>query len=137
MLDGVNVATANYQVGFSLQDRAYESRDVFSKVLIVGVSIYDDVGAQFQASIETRFEGRAKTLVVNKLDNMVDSQFPSPLDGLIRGSIVDDEHLDLVDSRNLPWQPLKRGRQSGFLIETGNLDDKFHTGQILINDVCH
>ena len=48
------------------------------------------------------------------------------LAGLVRGAVVDDDDLDLVDALDLVGQVLEHRRQGLRLVEAGYLDEEAH-----------
>ncbi len=48
------------------------------------------------------------------------------LDGAVNATIIDDQHLQLVDTRNFARNAIQDKRQCIRFIITGNLHDKFH-----------
>ena len=73
--------------------------DVVGRVLVVGVGVDDDVGAELEAGVETGLEGEGQALVVGELHDVVDAERPSHLDRAVGGAVVDDQPLDRVEAR--------------------------------------
>ena len=65
-------------------------RDVGAVVLVVGVGVDDDVGAELQARVEAGLEGVGQALVVGQADDVVDAVGLRDLDGAVGGAVVDD-----------------------------------------------
>ena len=73
-------------------------RDVGGRVLVVGVGVDDDVGAELQARVEARLEARGQALVVRQADDVVDAVLARDLDRAVGRAVVDDEPFDGVEA---------------------------------------
>ena len=104
-----------------------ELRDVRAHVLVVGVGVDDDVGAELQARVEARLEAGGEALVVRQLDDVVDAVLARDLDRPVGRAVVDDEPLDDVDAGDLAREVGQRRRERLLLVEAGDLDDELHT----------
>ena len=96
------------------------------RVLVVGVRVDDDVGAELQARVEARLEAGGKALVVRQLDDVVDAVLARHLDRAVGRAVVDDEPLDDVEARDLAREVGERRRERLLLVEAGDLDDELH-----------
>ena len=72
MLDLRHLAVADDHVGLPGEDRRDQLRDVGAAVLVVGVGVDDDVGAELQAGVEPGLEPRREPLVVGQPDDVLD-----------------------------------------------------------------
>ena len=97
MLDGVRAAVADDHVGVPGDDRLDQAQDVRPAVLVVGVGVDDDVGAELQRGVQTGLEARGQALVVRQADDVVDAVRAGDLDRAVGGAVVDDEPLDRVE----------------------------------------
>jgi hypothetical protein len=79
--------------------RRHQLRDVGRVVLVVGVGVDDQVGAQLEARVEPRLERGREALVVRKADDVLDAVRARDLDGPVGRAVVDDQPLDRVDAR--------------------------------------
>ena len=86
MLVGVHPAVADHHVGLAAQDGRDQLGDVAALVLVVGVGVDDDVGAELEPGVEPRLEARRQALVVGQLDDVVDAVGPRDLDRRGRSS---------------------------------------------------
>ena len=77
-------------------------------VLVVGVGVDDDVGAELQAGVEAGLEAGGEALVVRQLDDVVDAVLARDLDRPVGRAVVDDEPLDDVECR----APREGGRRA-------------------------
>ena len=126
MLDVLDLPVAHDHVGVAGDDRRHQVRDVGRAVLVVGVGVDDDVGAELERRVESRLEAGGQPLVVGELDDVVDAVLTRDVDSPIGGAVVDDQPLDLVDAVELARQFGERRRQLLFLVEAGDLDDQLH-----------
>jgi hypothetical protein len=95
-------------------------------VLVVGVGVDDDVGAQFQAGVEARLEAGREALVVGQADDVLDPAFAGHLDRAVSAAVVDHQQLHLVDAGHLARQVGDRRGQRRLLVEARDLDDQLH-----------
>jgi hypothetical protein len=126
VLDRVGLAVADDHVGAAGEDRFDELRDVAAVVLVVGVGVDHDVGAELEAGVEARLEAGGKPLVVGEPHDVVDAVGARDVDRGVRRAVVDDQPLDLVDPLDRPREIAQRGRQLLGLVEAWNLDDQLH-----------
>ncbi len=91
-------------VGAAGEDRRDQLRDVAAEVLVVGVGVDDDVGAELQRRVEAGLEAGRQALVVRQLDDVVDAVRARDLDRAVGRAVVDHEHLDLVEARDRSGQ---------------------------------
>ena len=122
MVDLVDLAVADDHVGLAGEDRRDQLGDVGAAVLVVGVGVDDDVGAEFQAGVEPGLEAGGQALVVGQADDVLDPALAGDRDGAVGLAVVDHQQLDLVDAvrargggrRSSPAASLPRsGRGSG------------------------
>jgi hypothetical protein len=126
VLDRVGLAVADDHVGAALDDRGNELGDVVAVVLVVGVGVDDDVGAELQRGVEPRLEAGGQALVVRQLDDVVDAVGARDLDRAVGRAVVDDEPLDRFEAGDLTGEVCQRGGQRLLLVEAGDLDDELH-----------
>ena len=123
-----HLAVADDHVGLAGEDRRDQLRDVGAHVLVVGVGVDDDVGAELQAGVEPRLETRREPLVVGQPDDVLDAAFARHRDRAIGRAVVDHEQLDRVESGEGARQVGDRRRQRLFLVQAGDLDDQLQGG---------
>ena len=102
--------------------------DVGAAVLVVGVGVDDDVGAELEAGVEPGLEAGGEALVVGQADDVLDPALARDLDRAVGRAVVDDQQLDLVDAVDCAGQVGDRRRQRRLLVEAGDLDDQLHGG---------
>ena len=129
VLDLIDPAVADDHVGLAGEDRRDELDDVGAAVLVVGIGVDDDVGAELERGVEARLEGRREALVVGQPDDVVDALLAGDVDGAVGRAVVDDQQLDRVEALDLARQIADRRRQGGLLVEAGDLDDQLHAGR--------
>ncbi len=110
VLDLVGLAVADDHVGVPLEDRRHQLRDVGADVLVVGVGVDDDVGAELEAGVEARLEAGGEPAVVGEAHDVVDAARARDLDGAVGRAVVDDEPLDLVDAGDRARQVARASR---------------------------
>ena len=126
MLDGVCAAVAYYHRRLALKQRTHQLFNVRAGVLVVGVGVDDDVGAQAQACVDSRHEALCKSAVVHEAYYVVYAQLLCALYGAVGAAVVDDEVFDLVDTVDVPGEVVYGHVEGlGFVI-AGYLDYQFH-----------
>jgi hypothetical protein len=126
VLDSRDRAVADDHVGFAGEDRGQQLRDVRAAVLVVGVGVDDQVGAELQAGVESRLECGGQAAVVGQADELLDTVLAGDLDGSIGRAVVDHEQLDLIHALDAARQVGDRARKRRLLVEAGDLDDQLH-----------
>ena len=111
MLDLRDPAVADDHVGLAGEDRRDQLDDVGAAVLVVGVGVDDDVGAELEAGVEARLEGGREPLVVGQPDDVLDALLARDLDRAVGRAVVDDQQLDRVEAVDLARQVGDRRRQ--------------------------
>ena len=128
VVDLRDLAVADDHVGLAGEDRRQQLGDVGAAVLVVGVGVDDDVGAELQAGVEPRLEARREALVVGQADDVLDPVLAGDLDRAVGRAVVDDQQLDRVDALDLARDVGDRGGEGRLLVEAGDLDDQLHIG---------
>ena len=73
-------------------------------VLVVGVGVDDEVGAELERRVDAGHERRGQALAAPEPDDVMDAVRARDLGGAVARPVVDDEHLDDVDAREAPRQ---------------------------------
>ena len=73
VLDLGDLAVADDHVGLAGEDRRDQLGDVGAAVLVVGVGVDDDVGAELEAGVEAGLEAGGEALVVGQPDDVLDA----------------------------------------------------------------
>ena len=121
-----DLAVADDDVGLAGEDRRDQLGDVGAAVLVVGVGVDDDVGAELEAGVEAGLEAGRQPLVVGQPDDVLDAVLAGDLDRAVGRAVVDDQQLDLVDPLDPAGDVGDRRRQRRLLVEAGDLDDQLH-----------
>jgi hypothetical protein len=80
-------------------DRLDELGDIAAVVLVVGVGVDDDVGAELQRGVHACLEGACEPLVVGQPDDVVDAVLTGDVGGRVGRAVVDHQPLNDVESR--------------------------------------
>jgi hypothetical protein len=67
--DGVHLAVADHHLGVAVEDRAHQNGNVAAVVLVVGVGVDDDVGAELHGAGQPAREGDRETAVDRQPEN--------------------------------------------------------------------
>jgi hypothetical protein len=122
----VHLAVADHHVGLPREDRRDQARDVGSAILIVGVEVDDDVGAESHRGAQAENEHPRQSLIATQAQNVLDPGEPRRVGGAVGRAVVDDEDFDLVDPCDLARHVGNDLRQVLRLVEAGNLHDELH-----------
>jgi hypothetical protein len=124
-----DAAVPDHHVGLASENRRDQARDLLAGVLVVGVGVDDDVGAETQAGVEPGHEAVREPLPAREAHDVIGTVLARHLRGAVRGAVVDDEHLDPLDSGHLARDPRERLGERRLLVEARDLDDQLHRGQ--------
>ena len=114
----VGPSIADYELRSALENRLYQFGDIRSVVLVVTIGVDNDVGAFAQAIIHSRGERMSQSPVGRETQDVFDTVLPGHLSRAVGAAIIDDQHLDLVNSLDLPRDIPERGGQGVLFIET-------------------
>ena len=99
-------------------------------VLVVGVGVDDDVGAQAQAGVEAGHEAGGQPLAPREAHHVVGAVRARDLRRAVGGAVVDDQHLDHVDARgSARGMARERLGQRRLLVQARDLDDQLHASR--------
>src|SRR3954452_20950394 len=126
MLDRHHLAVADHHVRPPLEDRMDELGDVMAVVLVVGVRVDDDVGAELERRVEPGLEARGQPLVVRQAHHVVDALLARDLDRAVGRAVVDDQPFDLVEALDASRELAQGGGEGLLLVQAGDLDDELH-----------
>ena len=115
----------HHDVGLAVHDGLDQTGDVLPAVLVIGVGINDDVGAQAERRLQAGGERRRQPLVLLQPDDVVGPCFPRHLGGAVGGAVVHHQHLYPVHPRQGTGQVAQGLGKGSFFIVGGNLDDEF------------
>ena len=122
----VSVPRSPTTMSASRRRSARPAQDVRAAVLVVGVGVDDDVGAELQRGVQAGLEARGQALVVRQADDVVDAVRAGDLDRAVGGAVVDDEPLDRVEAGDLAREVGERRGEGLLLVQAGDLDDELH-----------
>lgn len=83
---------------FSFEDRAHELSDFIARVLIISISIDDDVSSEHETLHDTMMKRYTETAICFELYDMMNSEFFRHLIGIIGTPVIDNEILDGIDT---------------------------------------
>lgn len=104
-----------------------EPLDIRSFVLVVGVGVDDDVGAEPQRGIETSHVGDRQTPSARKSNDVMNTKSGCNFARPIVAAVIDDQDLDDIDTWNGTGQFCERLRQLIAFVETRDLYDETDT----------
>ena len=113
-------------LGLAAQDRCDQVADALLRVLVVPVGVDHDVGAELQRPLDAVVERPAEAAVAGVPDEVGDPVMLGDLDGAVGGAVVDDQHDDLVDARDLCGDAGEHQGEGLFLVEARDLNDQTH-----------
>src|SRR5688500_263247 len=119
-----HVAITDHDLGRSFDDRRDEPGDVAGEVLVVGVGVDDDVGAETKGGVDPGDECRGEAAMRLQGDDVCGAGLPRHLDRTVHAAVVDDECLDRVDALDLLWNVTQCLRDRCFLVVGGDLDNE-------------
>jgi len=118
----------HHDVGLAVHDGPDQPGDVLPAVLVIGVGVDDDVGAQAERRLQAGGERCCQPLVLLQPDDVVGPRFPRHLGGAVGRAVVHHQHLYPVHPRQGTGQVAQGLGEGGFFVVGGNLDDEFHKG---------
>lgn len=123
MFDFISLAIGNYNIGFMGQNWFYKFGNVAARILVIGICVDDDVGAEPQTGIQAMLEGVSQSHIFAVLDDVMNTKLPCNFGRAICAAIVNDEYLDAVNSRNGRGKFGNSGGQCFCFVIAGNLDN--------------
>jgi hypothetical protein len=117
---------ADHDLSFAFQNRLAELFDIVRAILIVGISVNNDVRAGTDRRVQSCDERSSETPIPDLTDDMMHSVRLGDLNSPVNAAIVHDENLDYVDARYVPREGIKGDGQRRFFIKARNLNNEFH-----------
>ena len=121
-----HLAVAHHHLGRPLHDGRDELGDVGAGVLIVGVGVDDDVGAEAEGGVDAGHEGGGEAAVIFQLHNVRCTRFSRRFGCFVERAVVDDERLDDMKAVDLLRNVAQRLRDRVLFVVGGDLNDKLH-----------
>src|SRR5262249_30732064 len=101
-------------------------RDLVTGILVVGVGVHDDVGAEPEAGVEAGHEHVGEALPPREAHEVVGTDLARDARGRVRRPVVDHEDLDHVHAGDRARDRTYGVRERGFLVQARDLDDELH-----------
>jgi hypothetical protein len=118
-------ARTDHHIGFLVENRSDQIRDVSRDILIISVNVHDDVSALLQRLRHAALECLSETSVLFISDDVIDVELARNLARFVAATVVDDHPFDFFHSEDLARQRAQHIRKRFLLIEARNLDDEF------------
>ena len=125
--DPVGLPVGDHDVGLLFQDRAHQVGNPLLGILVVPVGVDHDVRAQLQRPVHAVEEGARQTLPLGVDHEMPHPVLPGHLDGPVRRSVVDHQHLDAGKAGDPPGNRAQDRRQGLLFIQARDLYDQLHS----------
>jgi len=129
MSDRVGLSIAHDNISRAFENRLDESADRLPRILIVGVGVHHQVGAEAQRGVQTGHVGGRQTTVSREADDMMHPHFGRDDGSPVGAAVVDDQHLDAVDAVERSREVRERLPEVVALVEAGDLYDELHGGR--------
>ncbi len=126
MLHTAHTAIPDHKLCAAGNDRSNQPLDILSAVLIVGVGVDDDVGAQVQGVLQAGYEGAGQTLILPQAEDVVHTVGLCNLSSTVCAPIVDHQQLNALHPRQRLGKILECSGQGALFVVAWNLDDKLH-----------
>ena len=129
MFHARHLPVAHHHVGLTAQYRPNERRNRRTRILVVAVSIDDDVRPQLERRVDPGLERRRQPPTPRRTYDVIHTVLPRNLRRSVRRSIVEQQNLNLVDAFDMPRNFRKRLRKRPRLIQARNLNNEFHVSE--------
>jgi len=117
---------ANDHVCLIGKDGGDQLGDLAAGVLVVGISVDDNVSTQRQRELHAANESSRETTVAAVPQDVIRAIFQRHFGSGIGGAVVDHQHDYFVDPGDLPWNLGEYDRQMPGFVIGRDLDDEFH-----------
>lgn len=126
VVEGVDLAVADDDIGLPVEDGPEELRDLSSVVLEVGVGVDDDIRPEFYGGIQAVPEGLCEPEVPLVGDDVVGAGVQCGFHRVVGRAVIDDEYLDPVDPVHGAGDLPDDITDGVFFIVCGDCYDEFH-----------
>gem|GEM_PF-5596821 len=116
----------DYYICLSCHNRRHEIFDIFSRVLIVGIGIDDNIGSALECVINSVGKCAPKSSIFVKKKYMMNPDFFGNFTSGIGTSIIDNLVLYRIDPGDFFGKFGYDGGKMVFFVFAGNLNNKFH-----------
>ena len=121
-----NWSLADHDLRPAFDDRSNEIGNTGGVILVVGIGVDDDVGAEPQRLLDPRHKGFREPVIIGETKDMVCPGGFRDLGGAVRRAVVDHQPLDAVEACDLARQRGQRLGQLLRLVEARDLDNQLH-----------
>ncbi len=122
---GSGASIAYNHLCFAIKNRLDQFRYLVARILIISVSIDDDICAEHETMHDAMMKSSSQTTISLELNDMMDTELTSYFYSPVCTSIVDDEIFYLYSGERL-GEVVKCYWQGLFFVFTGDLDDEFY-----------
>jgi len=125
-LQGCHTAVADHQVSFAPQDGRQQRWQIAGMVLIIGVSVDDQVSAQPQAGLQPGGEAGSQTHMMRQPQDMLHPAGCGNIGCAVTAAVVHHQHFHFIYAVQPARQFTDRLGQRFSFVVAGDLDDEFH-----------
>jgi hypothetical protein len=100
--------------------------NIICTILVVGIGVYNDIGATLQTGIETVQKSMSKPSIAPVSDNAVNPLANGKINGAVRGTVVYNKPFNRVNAFQRTRQRIKGNTQRLFFVVTGYLNNDLH-----------
>lgn len=126
------LSISDNDICLSIENWTNKIRDISSWILIVCISIHEDIRMMLEGILNSCLECSSESSVFLKWNDMMNSEFSSNWGGWVCRPIINYLILDNIYSIYLFWEFSECFWKGFFFVFTWNLYDEFHNGKLLI-----
>ena len=126
MLGLVNGTLSNDNVRFSIQNGTNQLFNVFALVLVICISIDNDVRTVSQTGIHSGHKAFCQASVFLKVHHIVDAPFLSHFYSIVLASVIDNQIFNLINAVYVLGKIVQCDLQRLCFIITWYLNNQFH-----------
>ena len=135
MLNRMRLPVADYDIRRAIQNGSAQGWNFLPGILIVAVSIDDNVRTEIEAGVYAGPECARQAAPCLVTNDIIDPCFPGDLGRAVGAAIINDQNPDLINTVNVSWN-IRNGLPQGlFFVETRNLDDELHSQHAFLADL--
>src|SRR5688572_7352019 len=106
MFDLFGLSISNNHIGLALNNWLHKIADVFTGILVIAVSINNNIGTQRQRGMHAIVETARQALFAGVVHKVFDAQLFGYGDGVVGAAIVDDQYFYAINALNFLWYGL-------------------------------